>query len=570
MFSQVRWIYPSRETVETGARLSEELGFPNAFGQVLASRGLSTAESCRPFLEPTLADLHDPWELKDLPAAVHRIVKAVKGGEHILVLGDYDVDGVTATFLLVNSLKRLGGRVSYHIPNRLREGYGLNSETVEWASRRGVSLIVTVDCGTSSVDEVALASQKNIDVVVTDHHAPQLRRPEVVAFVNPRRDDCDYPFKALAGVGVVLKLVQALVGEMGTIEPDRLVTEHLDVVALGTIADVVPLTGENRVFAKLGIEELRKSSRPGIAALREISGLSARRLEASDISFVLAPRINAAGKLGNPESAVRLLMSCDEREAAAIAESLEDDNNLRKKMNGEALQDALEILEREGTDFGSAQVLSSSNWHPGVIGIVAARLAEKFGVPAALISIDDDVARGSARAGGALDLCEILEDCRDLLITYGGHNYAAGFSLETDKIDEFAERFRKAADVRLKGMEAEPKLMIDGRMSLEDCNAAFIELLDKASPFGLGNPDPVMAVEDVHLLAPPTPFGKNHLRMVVAQGDFSSECVAFNMGGLRKELTDHGEALNLACSPSLNTWRGTTRLQLKLKDVKFL
>ena len=566
----MRWTYPSQETENIARKLGHELGVPIPFATLLASRGLHAADSCRLFLNPSLPDLHDPWMLKDLPQAVERIRRAVRCNERIMVLGDYDVDGVTATFLLVSAIKRLGAPVLYHIPNRLKEGYGLNATTVEEASRRGVSLIVTVDCGTSSVDEVALASARNIDVVVTDHHALQPRRPEVVAFVNPRRHDCPYPFKSLAGVGVVVKLVHALMGVDGAADPDGFVREHLDVVALGTIADVVPLTGENRIFAKLGIEELRKSSRPGIAALRRSCGLLDKRLEASDISFVLAPRINAAGKLGNPESAVRLLMARDEQEAEAIAESLEEDNTLRKRMNGEALEEALDMLDRERADPRSAHVLSSPNWHPGVIGIVAARLVEKFGRPAALISIDGSTGRGSSRAGGAFDLSEILENCKDLLITYGGHGYAAGFSIETAKIPEFKERFRAAVEARIKGLDVEPTLAVDSLMSLKDCTASFIELLEGASPFGLGNPEPVMVVENTHLVTPPVPFGKNHVRMVVAQGDHSTECVGFNMGGLREELTNRGGKLSIACSPSLNTWRGTSRLQLKLKDVKFL
>lgn len=565
----VRWIYPTAETESRAVALAQELGVPLAFATVLASRGLESAAACGPFLEPSLGDLHDPWLLKDLRKAVERILRAASSGERILVLGDYDVDGVTATFLLVNSLKRLGAKVGYHIPNRLKEGYGLTKRTINEAGRRGVSLIVTVDCGTSSADEVAHAAAKNIDVVVTDHHAPQPVKPDAGAFVNPRRGDCDYPFKALAGVGVVVKLVQALLQETGAIAPDEFVSEHLDVVALGTIADVVPLTGENRVFAKLGIEELRKSRRPGITALRRISRLSEKRLEASDVSFVLAPRINAAGRLGNPESAVRLLMSTDEQEAGAIAESLEEDNNLRKEMDGEALREALEMLEKEGRGPETGQVLSSPAWHPGVIGIVAARLVEKFGVPAALISVDGDLGRGSSRAIGGLDLCEILEDCKDTLITYGGHSYAAGFSLETSKIGEFADRFRKAVEIRMRGLDMEPTLALDGRITLEECTADFIALLDKASPFGLGNPEPVLAVEKAHLVTPPATFGKNHIRMMVAQGSHSSECVGFNMGDLLDKLTSHGDYLSLACSPGLNTWRGTSRLQLKLKDVKF-
>jgi len=570
MISGKRWIYPSQTAEEKAGRLAAELGVPESFALLLVSRGLVSRRNCELFLKPSLSDLHDPMRLKDLPAAVSRIADAVRSHERILILGDYDVDGVTSTFLLADLLKRLGAKVSFYVPNRLKEGYGLTSKTVHEAVRMGVSLIVTVDCGTSSVEEAALAKSKNIDVVITDHHALQRRRPDVRAFVNPRRDDCDYPFKELAGVGVVLKLLQALVQEFGLAAPDQVVRENLDVVALGTIADVVPLAGENRILAKLGIEELRKSSRAGLVALRKISRLADKRLEASDVSFVLAPRINAAGRLGNPESAVRLLMATDDQEAGAIAESLEEDNTLRKHMDGEALREALEILERRGGDGRSALVLSSPSWHPGIIGIVAARLVERFGRPAALISVDGSRGRGSARAVTGLDLCEILEDCREALITYGGHSYAAGFSLETGNIEAFAEMFEKAVEMRMEGLDLEPKVHIDGRLMLKDCTAPFVELLDGASPFGLGNPEPVLAVENVHLVAPPALFGKNHLRMTVAQGEYAVECVAFNMGHLHGELTRSGDRLSLACTPILNTWRGASKVQLKIRDVKFL
>ena len=569
MGSGSEWIYPSSEAEERAAGLAGELGLPVTFALLLVSRGLISESACRLFLDPSLSDLHDPWQLKDLPAAVERIRTAVRSGEKILVLGDYDVDGVTATFVLANSLRRLGARVNFYVPNRLREGYGLTAKTIDEAARMGVNLIVTVDCGTSSVDEVAIAASKNIDVVITDHHALQRRRPEVPAFVNPRRGDCEYPFKELAGVGVVLKLVQALGEEFGIGAPIEIVRENLDVVALGTIADVVPLTGENRILAKLGLEELRTSTRPGLVALREISRLSNKRLEASDVSFVLAPRINAAGRLGNPESAVRLLTATDAREAGAIAESLEEDNTLRKKMDGEALRQALDMLDCEGGDGKSALVLSSPSWHPGIIGIVAARLVEKFGRPAALISIEGEKGRGSARAVAGLDLCEILEDCREALITYGGHSYAAGFSLEKQKIDAFSEMFKEAVGVRMKGLDLEPRINVDSRVAIKDCTASFVELLDRASPFGLGNPEPVLAVEDAHLVAPPVSFGKNHIRMIVAQGEYSAECVGFNMGHLLAELSRRGDHLSLACTPVLNTWRGARKLQLKIKDVKF-
>jgi single-stranded-DNA-specific exonuclease len=570
MIAETRWIYPTEVAEERAAQLAAELGVPEAFALLLVSRELVSRHSCQLFLKPSLSDLHDPTQLKDLPEAIERIAAAVRSGERILILGDYDVDGVTSTFLIADLLKRLGAQVIFYVPNRLKEGYGLTSKTVDEAVRRGVSLIVTVDCGTSSVEAAALASSKNIDVVITDHHALQRRRPEVRAFVNPRRDDCAYPFKELAGVGVVLKLVQALVGEFGLADPDQVVRENLDVVALGTIADVVPLTGENRILAKLGIEELRESPRPGLVALREISRLADKRLEASDVSFVLAPRINAAGRLGNPESAVRLLMATDAQEAGAIAESLEEDNTLRKRMDGEALREALEILDRRAESNADARVLSSPSWHPGIIGIVAARLVEKFGRPAALISVDGEFGRGSARAVAGLDLCEILEDCRESLVTYGGHSYAAGFSLETKNIETFSEMFNKAVGVRMEGLDLEPKVQVDGRVMLKDCTASFVELLDRASPFGLGNPEPVMAVEKAHLVTPPVSFGKNHIRMILAQGEYSAECVGFNMGHLLPELIRSGDHVSLACTPILNTWRGASKLQLKIKDVKFL
>jgi single-stranded-DNA-specific exonuclease len=548
--------------------LAADLGVPPAFAQLLASRGFRTAAEVTAFMEPSMECLLDPYTMRDMELALDRIWKAIEAEEPILVYGDYDVDGITSTTLLTSALDTLGAKVSYFIPDRIRDGYGLSVRGVTLARKRGIKLIITADCGITANAEVLLAREHGIEVIVTDHHEPLGALPEAVAILNPKRHDCPYAFKDLAGVGVVFKLVQGLHASRPHAYPEGFVARNLDLVSLGTIADVVPLVGENRVFAKLGLEQLHDSHRPGITALKAVAGLTARRIESGHVAYILAPRINAAGRLGNAESGVRLLLSNESREATSIAESLEEDNTNRKKIDESTLEDALELLRRQGPELPPAIVLWSDRWHPGVLGIVASRLMERFHRPTILISADEDEGKGSGRSIKGFDICQALQECREHLVGFGGHSYAAGLTIRAERLEGFRQHFCRVVSARLKPEDYVPTLAIDGTIPLEECNETLVHALERLSPFGIGNAEPLFVAEDITLGAPPMVVSKNHLKMSIRQNGRELDCIGFGLGYLAAPLrTDVGRVF-VAFVPTINVWQNRARLQLKLRDIQ--
>jgi single-stranded-DNA-specific exonuclease len=506
--------------------------------------------------------------MRDMDLATARIWKAVDDREMILVYGDYDVDGITSTTLLTSALTRVGAKVGYFIPDRIRDGYGFSMRGVEVAKRRRARVVVTADCGITATAEVRAAKEHGIDVIVTDHHEPLGELPEAVAILNPKRKDCPYPFKELAGVGVVLKLVQGLIASRPGSLPDDFVHEHLDLVALGTIADVVPLRGENRIFAKMGLERICSSAKPGIMALKEVAGLRARRVESGHVAYILAPRINAAGRLGNAESGVRLLLATEMAEATTIAESLEEDNTNRKKIDEETLEDALEQLRRMGPELPPAIVLWSDRWHPGVLGIVASRLMERFHRPTVLISADEDEGKGSGRSIPGFDVCQALQECREHLIGFGGHSYAAGLTIRAEKMSEFRNLLCQVVTSRLDPDDYVPKLSIDGPLPLDECNEDLVTFLDRLSPFGIGNAEPLFIADDVRLAAPPMVVSRNHLKLSLRQNGRDLDCIGFGMGHLAGPIQADAGRVSIAFVPTINVWQNRARLQLKLRDIQ--
>ncbi len=560
-----QWILHDRRDPERALHLARELGAPTAVAHALVNRGVVSVEGARRFLEPALEDLHDPFVLRDLDRAAARILRAIEHGERILVHGDYDVDGITSTFLLYVTLRDLGGRVEYRIPHRTRDGYGLSLESVEEARRRGCTLIVTVDCGVTATEPVARARATGIDTVVTDHHEPPAELPDACALVNPLRPDCPYPFKALAGVGVTFKLAEALLRGRGGLERAR---EFLDVVALGTIADVVPLVGENRVLARLGLDHLNRGERVGLRALAEVAGLGGKRITSGQVAFVLAPRINAAGRMGNAEQGVRLLLARDLSEARACAESLEEDNNRRRQFDEEALNEAAGRVESElGWPHCASILLWSDTWHPGVIGIVASRLVERFQRPTVLVVLDGERGRGSGRSLPGLDLNRLLGECSDLLEAYGGHAFAAGLTVSRDHLPELRQRLEALVRERLAPADCLPRLAIDGDLVLSDCDLELVEWLERMSPHGLDNPEPLFRVSDVAVDSVSAVGGGKHLRLTVRDGTGTAEAIGFGLGERAAALGRAGRC-DLAFIPSLNEWMGETRIQLKVKGVR--
>jgi len=562
------WIHRKEAEPGVAAALASDLGVSATFARLLANRGFLDARQVQEFLEPSMDRLLDPYMMRDMDKAAARIWVAIEKQEQILVFGDYDVDGITATSLLSSALEALGANVGYFIPDRIRDGYGLSVRGVELARKRRTKLIITADCGITATAEVKLAAEQGMEVIVTDHHEPLGEMPSAVAILNPKRRDCPYPFKDLAGVGVVFKLVQGLNASRPSAFPEGFVERNLDLVALGTIADVVPLVGENRIFAKIGLDQLHESHRPGLTALKEVAGLTARRIESGHVAYILAPRINAAGRLGNAESGVRLLLSTERREALSIAESLEEDNTNRKKIDESTLEDALEMLHRLGADLPPAIVLWSDRWHPGVLGIVASRLMERFHRPTILISADEDEGKGSGRSIKGFDVCQALQECRRHLVGFGGHSYAAGLTIRAENLEPFREQFCRVVAERMKPEDYVPTLAIDGILPLEECNEDLVRALERLSPFGIGNAEPLFVAENVALGAPPMVVSKNHLKMSIRQNGRELDCIGFGLGYLAGPLRHESGRVAVAFVPTINVWQNRSRLQLKLRDIQ--
>ena len=562
------WVLKSPAAPEVAARLAADLGVSDTFARLLANRGFTSSTEVHSFLVPSTDKLLDAFGMRDMDRAVDRVLQAVAGREPILVYGDYDVDGITATSLLTAALGAMGAKVDYFIPDRIRDGHGFSERGVGFARRRRARLVITTDCGITAVNEVQLAHEAGIDVIVTDHHEPPGDPPQATAVLNPKRRDCPYEFKELAGVGVVFKLVQGLAAKRPDALPPDFVYRHLDLVALGTIADAVPLVGENRVFAKVGLERLCHSDKPGITALKEVAGLHARRVESTHVAHILAPRINTAARLGNAESGVRLLLSTDPGEAAVIAESLEEDNATRKKIDESTLQDALQMLQDRGPDLPPAIVLWSDRWHPGVLGIVASRLIERFHRPTILIASDGDEGKGSGRSIPGFDVCQALRECRDCLIGFGGHSYAAGLTIRTERLEEFRERLCGVVKARVHPDDFVPKLSIDGPIELSHLNEDLVLAFNRLAPFGIGNAEPVFIADDVKLSVPPAVVSRNHLKLTLRENGRDLDCIGFGMGHMAGAIAQNGGRISVAFVPTINVWQNRSRLQLKLRDIQ--
>jgi len=560
-----RWtLHPAADPARARA-LARTLEAPEVVGQLLLNRGIGSDEEAQRFLTPAWEHLHEPSLLLDMDRAVARIQAAIAAGESILVHGDYDVDGVTSTFMLVAALRALGAKVDHRIPHRTRDGYGLSVAAVEAIGAAGVHLVITVDCGITAFEAVARAAELGVDVVITDHHEPGHGLPVAAAVINPHRPGCPYPCKALAGVGVTFKLVQALLATAGKSEwAQRL----LDVVALGTIADAVPLVGENRVLARLGLERLSRPHRPGVQALIEVAGLAGRPIGAGHVAFQLAPRINAAGRMGSAEQALRLLFARDASEARACAQSLDEDNTRRRELDERAQLEAAERVEHElGWPECWSIVLWSEHWHPGILGIVASRLVERFQRPTVLVGIHEGRGRGSGRSVAGLDLTQLLAQCDDLLEAYGGHAYAAGLTIAREHLPEFRRRVEEEVRRRVDPSVFAPRLTLDAGLRLSECDAGLIEWLDRLPPHGTDNPEPLFLADEVAVDSISRVGDGRHLKFRAHDAWGSGDAIGFGLGEQADALGAAGRCA-LAFVPQRNDWQGQSRIQLKVRGLK--
>lgn len=543
--------------------LSAALGISRITAQLLLNRGITDTAGASNFLKCSLASCHEPRLLKDMDKAVMRIKKAIRGKEKILVYGDYDVDGMTGVTILYTALKNLGADVSSYIPNRIEEGYGLNSAAMRLAHKNGMSLILTVDCGITSIKEVDYASSLGMDVIVTDHHEiVESRVPRAYAVINPMQPDCGYPFKHLAGVGIAYKLAKALYEDTSFFAED-----FLDLVSLGTVADIAPLVGENRVLTKYGLGELNRRGRVGLKALMDVAGLNGKEIISGHIGFILGPRINAMGRTGSPQKALDLLLTEDALEASTLAKMLDVENRNRQKIESRILDEALSKVERE-VNFKHHRVivLASENWHPGVIGIVASRIADRFYRPAILISLDGKLGKGSGRSIDNFHLFDYLFRCKDALVGFGGHESACGVTIEKDRIDEFRDLINQEASKGTEDMTFRAPLDIDMDIPLGELDEDVIAQIEGLAPFGSDNPKPLLCSSSLTVKDGPRPIGKSGFKMWVTDGRITCEAVSFGRNDL--VAPQSGSRVDLAYVPSINDWQGVSSIQLELKDIK--
>lgn len=569
---------PARRWIETqvdgdaAARLAAALGLHPLAARVLAARGLAEPADAERFLATKLADLPDPFTMKGMDAAVARLVRALEKGERIACYGDYDVDGVTSTVLLTGFLRAAGADVVTYTPHRLVEGYGLNTGAVGKLGERGVRLLVTLDCGITSVEEVRAAADLGLDTVVVDHHTVPIELPAASAILNPHQPGCPYPSKDLAAVGVTFALVMALrkrLREAGWFRldarrPEPNLKEALDLVALGTVADVVPLVGANRILVHWGLEQLAHTKRPGLRALKRVAGVAEGvAVSAGQVGFRLAPRINAAGRLDDAGRGVRLLLSDDPAAAQALAEELDRENASRQEIERRILDEALTDAAARVATGARGLVLARDGWHPGVVGIVASRVVERFHRPAVLVGIaEDGVGKGSGRSIEGFHLYDALAACAGHLSRFGGHKHAAGITIDRAAVDGFRAAFERHASERISDDDLVPRCRIDGWVAPDEVSERAAEALQHLGPFGAGHPEPVFALRGGAAKARTVGAGGQHLKLALGRG---LDAIGFGMGD---QLADCGGPVEAAFTVGFDEWDGTRRLQLRLRDLR--
>jgi len=540
--------------------------------RLLCMRGFADEEDARHFLNPSLAQLHDPFRLADMSRAVARLEQALGRKERIAIHGDYDVDGITSTVIVRRAIEMLGGECVHFIPERLRDGYGLQPAAIDRLHAGGVRLIISVDCGIRASEAADRARDLGVDLIITDHHEPDGTLPAALAVINPKRRDCAYPDKNLAGVGVALKLVQALCQRAGK---GKWLPAFVKIAAIGTLADVVPLVGENRVLAKLGLASLSTGRHTvGLRALLEASGLAGKAVDSYHVAFMLAPRVNAAGRMSTPDIATRLLLATDEtavEEARALAQQLNDENLRRQQEEADLVAQARKAIETDpAIGAHNVVVVGGEGWHRGVIGIAASKLVDAYHKPAIVLSVDGDVAHGSCRSIPDFDMLGALERCADLFIRFGGHKQAAGLTMDAARVPEFRTRINAHADNVLEPDQLRPRLRIDGALNLKLITPDLVDGLNRLAPFGLANPRPVFHAMPVEIVDGPRPLKERHLKMTFRQDGRSFRAIAWRAAERAAFLTEHRAGVNLAFSLEQNQFQGETYLELSVADFKSL
>ena len=561
-----RWVYAQPEQKERVSVLEQALGVPEKIARLLAIRGIETYDNAKTFFRPTIDLLHDPFLMKDMDLGAERLALAIRKSEKVLVYGDYDVDGTTATACLYTFLKEFGVDADYYIPHRFKEGYGINPEGINYAEEIGAKLIVSVDCGITAIQEAKEIKSKGMDLIICDHHTVGDEIPDALAVLDPKRPDCDYPFDGLSGAGVGFKLIQGTLKRLGL--KDDISHKFLDLVAISIASDIVPIIDENRILMKAGLQMLQNSPKVGIKALLELIKMPVEDITTSKIVFSIGPRINAAGRMGDATTAVKLMISDSDTEARALAYELEAINMKRRDKDSKTMDEALAQIDEElEIDEVSALVLYKPDWHLGVIGIVASRLVDLFHRPAIMLSNVEGKIKGSARSIKGFNIYDAMKKCEDLLEQFGGHEFAAGLTLNEKDFPEFRRRINQIAYQGLMGSAFEPELSIDLQLDLSEIDMKFWKLLAQFKPYGPANLRPIFVSKGVKVVGVPTVVGNGHLKMKVRQGDSGVfDVIGFNMHEFLPEVRN-GNTFDIAYVLEENFWNGRRTLQMRLKDI---
>ncbi len=563
-----RWKINEIENEYLISSLADSLSISDVLAKLLILRNITDFDKAKTFFRPSLDFLYNPFLMDGMEVATYRVIQALTENQLICIYGDYDVDGTCSTALLYLFLKELGANVEFYIPKRLTEGYGISKSAIDYVKDRGTALLISVDCGITAIEEADYVKELGIDLIICDHHQPKEKIPNALAVLDPLKPNCNYPFKYLSGAGVAFKLAQGVAERIGKRD---LPFKYLDLVSLAAAADIVSLVDENRVLVKEGINLINTNPRPGIEALMESSNNKHGSLTSGQIVFTIAPRINAVGRLGDAERAVQLLITNEKDKAFELAKVLESENYQRRKIDEDTFDDALEILENSSDENdGAAIILHQENWHPGVIGIVASRLVERYYRPTIMLTTVDGVAKGSARSISNFNIYEALKKCDDLLIHFGGHKAAAGLAVELENIDEFKLKFNQIVKESISEEDLSPEIHIDSKLKFSEITPKFLRIMEQFAPFGPGNMRPVFLSEGVEVANTPRIVGTNHLVMSLKQAgcDRNFDAIGFKMGEYLNIVNSHSSLIDIVYNIDKNERDGRIFTQLKLKDIK--
>jgi single-stranded-DNA-specific exonuclease len=576
-----RWVVKEQGDLQLIQKLSQELNIDEYLANLLVQRGISSFKEAKAFFRPGLENLHDPFMMKDMEEAIHRIEKAIRNKEKMLVYGDYDVDGTTAVALVYTFFHKFYDRLDYYIPDRYSEGYGISFKGIDFAAENGFSLIIALDCGIKSVEKVAYARSKGVDFIICDHHRPGSELPPACAVLDPKRPDCSYPYKELSGCGIGFKLIQAYAQKNNI--PFEELRQFLDLVVVSIASDIVDITGENRILAHFGLKLLNSAPRPGLEAILNYSNIQKKpegngtnvfnkELTISDLVFLIGPRINAAGRIESGRNSVKLLVCEDKEEAFIIGEQINNNNTERKNLDSSVTLQALEDIRKNPKLLNSkSTVLYNPDWHKGVIGIVASRLTEHYYRPTIVLTLSGELITGSARSVKDFDIYEAIDSCSDLLEHFGGHKYAAGLSLKPENLPLFREKFEAAVIQRLAGKELMPEIEIDCFLPLNAIHSRFFNVLKQFAPFGPGNMAPLFRTDGIVDAGGSRVVGKNHLKLLVVHPEVSGgpfSAIAFQQGDQIVRI-EKGIPFNMCYHIEENEWNGSISIQLNSKDIKF-